>query len=665
MHIESVTIKGFRCFGSDGTRVRLSKGLTALVGANGAGKTAFLLALSRVFGVSDAQRRVVLRDFHVPLASQNIEDGARFSIDVVLAFRELAENAPAESLDAVPEFFRQMWVDTPGDTLRARLMLAATWSHDGRADGFIEEDCRWLPTLGDDYDWDKCARVQPSHRSAIQVNYVPATRSMQEPIAALLRGRLWKAAHWSEDFAAATEGWARSIQGAFEAESPTRLVREHVAARWRDVHDGDTDAQPNLRVVEDRFEGLVRRVDFSLFPDEAGREREMAELSDGQRSLFHLALTAAALDIERRVFDDSDVAPAGFLRTKLQRVYLTILAIEEPENSLSPFLLSRIILQARDISKLQSAQVIISSHSSAILSRVEPEEVRYFRLLRHDRLSAVLEIRLPPDGEEAQRYIRLAVRAYPELYFAKFVILCEGDSERIVIPRIAEAMGVPLDPSFVPVVPLGSRFVGHFWQLLNDLGIPFATLLDLDLGRAHGGAELVRSTARRMVDHGFGPEAFPREADDLPSDRAIINLTDADILASRGANQWLRALAERGVYFSGPLDLDFSMEMAFPDAYRHPRPGGSGPSYAEGSAEGAKVAALKDGGDPTLYGVEFEDHFRWYRYLFLGGSKPDAHVAALARLEPEVLAAASPRSLRTLILRVQRELNLQPRSADT
>lgn len=51
--------------------------------------------------------------------------------------------------------------------------------------------------------------------------------------------------------------------------------------------------------------------------------------------------------------------------------------------------------------------------------------------------------------------MRLAIRAYPELYFARSVILGEGDSERLVIPRAAEVMGVQLDPSFVPIVPLG------------------------------------------------------------------------------------------------------------------------------------------------------------------------------------------------------------------
>ena len=123
-----------------------------------------------------------------------------------------------------------------------------------------------------------------------------------------------------------------------------------------------------------------------------------------------------------------------FDQEKLRRAYLTLLAIEEPENSLSPFFLSRIIAQAREIGGLASAQVLVSSHSASILSRIEAEEVRYFRLDRTRRCSSVRRLKLPEDDADASQYVRLAVKAYPELYFARFVVLAEGDSERLGNP---------------------------------------------------------------------------------------------------------------------------------------------------------------------------------------------------------------------------------------
>ncbi len=62
--------------------------------------------------------------------------------------------------------------------------------------------------------------------------------------------------------------------------------------------------------------------------------------------------------------------------------------------------------------------------------------------------SSIRELTLPEDDVEASVYVRLAVKAYPELYFARFVILGEGDSERVVIPKIAEEMGLLIHHSF-------------------------------------------------------------------------------------------------------------------------------------------------------------------------------------------------------------------------
>ncbi len=103
--------------------------------------------------------------------------------------------------------------------------------------------------------------------------------------------------------------------------------------------------------METKFEELVRRAEFAFSPDEAGQERALADLSDGQRSLFHIALTAATLEVEQDAFAQP-AHESCFDQEKLRRTSLTFLAIEEPENSLSPFFLSRIVAQAREIGTL-------------------------------------------------------------------------------------------------------------------------------------------------------------------------------------------------------------------------------------------------------------------------------------------------------------------------
>lgn len=659
MKIETITLNGFRCFGSEPVSIEIEPGITTFVGSNGAGKTAVLLALSRMFGVTSSQRSVKVRDFHISNNQESLESGAKLSIDVVFGFPELDEMSSDDIGNAVPEFFLQMAASAPGEPLKTRMVLRATWIDDGTIEGSIEEDLRWVRSLEEIYDWDNdCRRVVAAERGTIQMIYVPAVRDVERQVTALLKGRLWKAARWSEKIETAAGDMAEKIQRSFLAEKPAKIILKKLGKRWGQVHYGDTDSKATLRLVDQRLDELVRNAEFVFCPDEAGNEKTVSDLSDGQRSMFQIALTAATLEVERNAFGLSQDKSA-FDHEKLHCSHLTILAVEEPENSLSPFFLSRILVQAREIGELDSAQVLLSSHSASMLARVEPEEVRYFRLRHDSRTSTVRSIVLPEDDLEAAKYVRLAVKAFPELYFARFVILGEGDSERIVIPRIADAMGVALDPSFVPIVPLGGRYCMHFWKLLTDLDIEYATLLDFDIGRKHGGANLVREIVDNLQSFGIDLTENSKVIDGTVDLDDLECLRDKDVWRDHDKNGWVLTLEEEGVFLSDPLDLDFAMLSAFPDAYQEPVPGGRGPGTSAVAIKNAKTATVKAKGDAALYEDDFDDVFRWYSYLFLNHEKPDSHLAALSRLTVEELNEAAPPELKSLIRHVAGKLEIE------
>ncbi|NTW59925.1 MAG: AAA family ATPase [Nitrospirae bacterium] len=652
MKIEEIHIQNFRCFGPRGIKIYLERCVTAFVGGNGSGKTAAFQALSRLFGVTPADRCVRRRDFHLPPDSQELQSGSTLTIEVVFNFPELDSLSEAEAETAVPEFFLQMAASAPGAPLKARMKLQATWIDDGTPDGSIDEDLRWVTTLDGEFEWDECKRVQAVERGSIQLIYVPAARDAAAQVTALLKGRLWQAARWSDEFRDNSVASAQGIQQQFEREEPAKFILERLTKRWQQVHAADTDTTPVLHLIESRFEELVRKAEFAFSPDEAGQERALADLSDGQRSLFHIALTAATLEVEKDIFVKA-ADESYFDQDKLRRTNFTFLAIEEPENSLSPFFFSRIVAQAREIGALASAQVALTSHSPAILSRIEPNEVRYFRLNHTQRSAYVRRITMPEGDEEASQYVRLAIRAYPELYFARFVILGEGDSERIVIPRVADAIGVQLDPSFVPIVPLGGRYVSHFWRLLNDLRIPHATLLDLDLGRAHGGAILIADIVEKLKEIGndLSENSLVKACTIDPDE--VNDVSNSDLLDKSGSHDWLQALREEGVFLSFPLDIDFAMLSAFPQVYQFPNPGGRGPRGGANAIRDKKAVTLKTGGNPDLYDMNYDNEFKWYPYLFLSRSKPEQHIAALARIEPDKLAEDAPAEIKALIQHVK------------
>lgn len=653
MRIESIKLTNFRCFGHDPAVVTLEDAVTTFVGNNGSGKTAIFAALSKLFGVTQHQRTLFKRDFHVPAAEPELASGTTLVIECVIGFPELDPAGGVAQNDAVPDFFHHMSASGEGQPLKVRIRLHAVWNDDGTPDGSIEEDARWIRSLDDDFDFENCRKVQGSERGLIQLIYVPASRNASDQVTSLLKGRIWQAALWSKKLEDEAKDSAKRIQDEFDSELPALFVTERLERRWQQVHQGDTDALPMLRLIEGKLDDLLKKAEFVFFPDEAKRVARLEDLSDGQRSLFHIALTAATLEIERDALaldDDEQI----FDVAKLRRVHLTILAIEEPENSLSPYFLSRIMTQAREVGGMEGAQVIVSSHSASILARTEAEEVRYCRMDAASRRSSVKNLTLPASDSEAGKFVRLAVKAYPELYFARFVILAEGDSEAIVLPRVAEAMGVPLDPSFVPVVPLGGRFVDHFWRLLTNLAIPYATILDLDLGRKHGGKKAIKYAVEQLASVGRTMATNPLVLNGTIDTSDIDDIDDEELLDQDQKHPWIKALRREAVFFSSPIDLDFAMAALFSDAYRKSRPGGKGPRKSAKAIEEKKKTTLKTGGNINLYDEDWDDHFIWYPYLFLSESKPETHIRALSDIAN--LAENAPPEISKLVKLVRRTL---------
>jgi putative ATP-dependent endonuclease of OLD family len=636
MYIESLNFTSFRCFGPQGQRIDLEPGLTAFVGANGTGKTALMQAMLRLFGITADQRRVRRQDFHVPAVEDAPVLERALAIEAILAFPELDD--PADDDSAIPEFFHQMAADDAG-RLKCRIRLEATWMEDGTADGAIEQKTFVVRTFGEFTEGD-VSDLKATDRTRIQMIYVPASRDGSSQVAAFLRGRLWRAINWSGGVRDAYTNASTSLNTAFAGEPAVTLVRTVITQRWQEVHSGGTDTTPLFRTVDSRFDEFIRGVEIVFHPDEAGRERALDELSDGQRSLFHLALTAATLDTEAQVA--SDPTGSGFLEDGLVLPALTIIAVEEPENNLAPFYLSRIVKQIETLVESTRAQAVLSSHSASILARVAPTQVRHFRL--DERTAIIRAVTVPTDMEEAAKYVREAVRSYPELYFAKFVILGEGASEEVVLPRLASALGCEIDRSFVAVVPLGGRHVNHLWRLLSNLSIPHATLVDLDWGRPGGGWGRIKYACSQLAAVGVERTSmWSTPGASLEADLAAFDawpMTDTAMM-----RQWLSMLERLNVFFSQPLDLDYSMLKAYAAAYRVLDDGATGPS-PRGEA---RDAVLGDGGHHTLYDATHDDDMRWYRYLFLGRGKPSTHVRALGALSNEQLRDAMPAQLAGLL----------------
>lgn len=655
MRLSSLTISGFQCFGEKPTEIKIDD-LTAIVGANGSGKSAMLQSLCRLFGTTTHLRSLRRSDFHISAKNQDSE-----SLNLIIEARiELPELQDATTKSrAVPECFNQMSVSSLGTPPFCRIRLEGKWSKSNTDEGDIEEELYWITSESTDIkDADK-KPMKAFERARIHTVYVPAVREPQKQIkngAGTILGKMLRAAVWSDGLPKTLEDASKTILDVFRAEKGISGIEKELTNIWSQLQDSKSLATVQLQPFQTRISDLLSQIQILFGDSENSVDSDL--LSEGQRSLFYFALLVAAFKIENASLQDG--ANAGFDPGKFSPPTLTLFAVEEPENHLSPHYLRRICDSFTGLAKTKTVQVLVTSHSSSILSRIEPTSVRHFRSLSNGTGPVVTSITLPTDKDTEIKFVKEAVRAYPELYFAKLVVLCEGDSEEIVLPKIAEAEGIPLDSSFVAIVPLAGRFVNHFWRLLSQLGIPYLTLLDLDNERYGGGWGRVKYALRQLEQIGVPRDqlytVYNAQVPHVMSEAEVDAMHNWHVCPVDNGN--LRAFIERleslGVYFSAPLDLDFSMLSCFLEEYksvaeRGPQLGKT-PEAALARLEAARLATLKENNSGGLTYTQPERQlFIWYSYLFISKSKPVSHLLALANLSSEDLTKKAPASLKNLI----------------
>ncbi len=479
--------------------------------------------------------------------------------------------------------------------------------------------------------------------------------------------RLLRAIVWSEEIRTAVAEASDSIANSFAEEPGMRSVGEAIARTWLELSAGSHYRNVTLRPTTSRLEDWLRRMEAALGPAPDRLSAGVERLSEGQKSLFYLSLIAATFALEEKVVHEGDVA--GLSADVLAPPVLSLLAVEEPENHLSPHYLGRIRRALDRVACSARGQVAYTSHAPSMLTRVEPEFVRHFRLDAASQTSLVSKMLLPERASDAYTYVREAVRAFPELYFARAVVLGEGDSEQVVLPRLAEALGEALDPRFVAVVPFGGRHVNHFWRLLTNLEIPFVTLLDLDRERAGGAWTRIHYVTAQLLEHGADRASLLTVSNkdgttSVLSEQEFKELREWDL--SVPLEEWMEELEKLCVFFSAPLDLDFLLLRAFPNAYKGTVPKGGGPRMPKTSPEiaerlkAATSSVLKDeGGNGNSYTEAEIADFPWYVNLFLSHSKPTTHLMALASLTNEKLVEGMPPVLRRLLDRTAAQLGTE------
>lgn len=618
MKLEAIRLSGFQSFGYEATELSLED-ITYIIGPNGSGKTAVLQALCRLFAFDPALRRIQRSDFHVPCDEENVPLERQLWIEADFLFPELEED---EDNSTVAPHFSHMRLDEPDGVPHVRFRLTATMG----IDGDIEEALVYVLEVDEDDAPLNTAQVPRSERNHIHVHYLPARRDPADHIAyganALL-GRLLRAVRW-DDERETIKSLTDQISVSLAANPSVNAFSESLKTTWIKLHRGKFFADPKITFVASEIESLLRHLSVSFTPSHDGSFVDFSRLSDGQKSMLYLSLVLSSQAIGRAVLAEEDIS---FDPDKLRPPVFTLVALEEPENSLSPHYLGRIVSSLSAMVGNLDAQALIATHAPTMLRRVAPELIRYLRL-NESRETQVTCIKLPNETDEAHKFVREAVQAFPEIYFSRLVVLGEGDSEEIVLPRLLQSKGAPVDESAITVAPLGGRHVNHFWRLLTALKIPFFTLLDLDVARHGAGWGRIK-----YVNDQFSKR---QRRNKLP-ESYVIPKWDDEKYKIRDYENYLDMLEERGVFFSYPMDLDFAMLLAYPEAY----------NVWEEMPDDATIKAVlgKSHYDSSQYRDDELALFNTYHQRFKLGSKPAAHIEALTQLNDADLLKNMPDSL--------------------
>ena len=157
--------------------------------------------------------------------------------------------------------------------------------------------------------------------------------------------------------------------------------------------------------------------------------------------------------------------------------------IEELEAHLHPQAQLRLINYLQKEYNENGAQIIISTHSPILASKIN---LKNLILLKDNQGYDLAEGKT---GLEKGDYLflqRFLDSTKSNLFFAKGIIMVEGDAETILLPVIADILGYPLEKYGVSIVNVGSTAFLRYSRIMvrNDgstIGIPVSLVTDCDV----------------------------------------------------------------------------------------------------------------------------------------------------------------------------------------
>lgn len=465
MYLSQIAIENFRCFGEGSQRfeLRLKPGLTALVGENDSGKTAVIDALRFALGTTDQEwYRLEDTDFREGATSREIRIVCKFgglSAQDKRAFLEYLTYG--EDSGNEPVFFVNWNVKDTGEVRRGRPYRRPE-VHSGKdGDG---------PT------------IVPEVRELLRAIYLRPLRDAEQALSAGRGSRLSQVLRHSEEV---KEG------NCFD---PKRLLSEQQLSVLEIGKLLDELLQEQQAIKGTRTEIDEHLTSLSLASEDITSSIKVSGAAE--KDDVRLRQLLEKLDLVLQGAGKLGLGSDNLLFMACELLLLAreeegsrLLLIEEPEAHLHAQRQLQVMRYMQKQAKEKGIQIIVTTHSPNLASAIE---LNNLVMIHSRRAFSMAEGQTRLEASDYRFLERFLDVTKANLFFARGVMIVEGDAENILLPTLARLIGCDFTEHGVSIVNVGGVGLRRYARIFQrkgvtdeeedkQLDIPIACVTDMDV----------------------------------------------------------------------------------------------------------------------------------------------------------------------------------------